>query len=409
MFSIQYIFFLTSALFCLSLLFFLKRKFDFLTIYVLILFLYTFPLFLGNVINVYTGEFINANPTTLVVMGCVYFITSFFLLKNNSYIICKNSIVDVEEKIAINIILIFSIIGMFLYAPTLLSSGNKTELLENTNLLSAVIYSNMPVVGFLLALKTKNRKYLIIFTFMLFFLFLFGSRRSIAITFMGTVIILWQQHSFRLIEKYKLIFFSFIALIAVILSKTLYGYILSLGVQKGFLSWIENFEVKYLMTGSEFISTSTILNSVVDNNFKTDSIIYFYSFLSLQPIPLSYFGYSSSYFNDLFQPVLFPGISYGMAYNPWAEAYSAFGYMGVIILALFIPSVLTVFWYLYSNSKAVFSIIILMVGLVLSFWIERNSLATIFAYIRNIFYPLIFIFFIIVICKKFLKLKSGRN
>jgi hypothetical protein len=330
-------------------------------------------------------------------------------LKNNSYIICKNSIVDVEEKIAINIILIFSIIGMFLYAPTLLSSGNKTELLENTNLLSAVIYSNMPVVGFLLALKTKNRKYLIIFTFMLFFLFLFGSRRSIAITFMGTVIILWQQHSFRLIEKYKLIFFSFIALIAVILSKTLYGYILSLGVQKGFLSWIENFEVKYLMTGSEFISTSTILNSVVDNNFKTDSIIYFYSFLSLQPIPLSYFGYSSSYFNDLFQPALFPGISYGMAYNPWAEAYSAFGYMGVIILALFIPSVLTVFWYLYSNSKAVFSIIILMVGLVLSFWIERNSLATIFAYIRNIFYPLIFIFFIIVICKKFLKLKSGRN
>lgn len=409
MFSIQYIFFLTSALFCLSLLFFLKRKFDFLTIYVLILFLYTLPLFFGNVINVYTGEFINANPTTLVVMGCVYFITSFFLLKNNSYIICKNSIVDVEEKIAINIILIFSIIGMFLYAPTLLSSGNKTELLENTNLLSAVIYSNMPVVGFLLALKTKNRKYLIIFTFMLFFLFLFGSRRSIAITFMGAVIILWQQHSFRLIEKYKLIFFSFIALIAVILSKTLYGYILSLGVQKGFLSWIENFEVKYLMTGSEFISTSTILNSVVDNNFKTDSIIYFYSFFSLQPIPLSYFGYSSSYFNDLFQPALFPGISYGMAYNPWAEVYSAFGYMGVIILALFIPSVLTVFWYLYSNSKAVFSIIILMVGLVLSFWIERNSLATIFAYMRNVFYPLIFIFFIIVICKKFLKLKSGRN
>lgn len=81
MFSIQYIFFLTSALFCLSLLFFLKRKFDFLTIYVLILFLYTLPLFLGNVINVYTGEFINANPTTLVVMGCVYFITSFFFVE----------------------------------------------------------------------------------------------------------------------------------------------------------------------------------------------------------------------------------------------------------------------------------------------------------------------------------------
>ena len=98
-----------------------------------------------------------------------------------------------------------------------------------------------------------------------------------------------------------------------------------------------------------------------------------------------------------------------MAYNPWAEAYSAFGYMGIIILALFIPAILTFLWYFYSKSKAVFSIIILMVGLVLSFWIERNSLATIFAYMRNIFYPLIFIFFIIIICKNFLKLKSGRS
>lgn len=409
MFSIQYTFFLTGALLCLCLLLFLKRKFDFLTIYVLILFLYTLPLFFGSVINVYTGDFINANPTTFVVMGCVYFVTSLFLLKNNSYVFYKKNIVEVEEKIALNIIFILSLVGMLLYIPILISSGSKTELLENTNLLSAVIYSNMPVVGFLLSLKVKNKKYLIIFIFMLFFLFLFGSRRSIAIAFMGSIIILWQEHSFRLIEKYKLIFFSFIALIAVVLSKTLYGYILSLGMKEGFLSWIENFEIKYLMTGSEFINTSVILNSVVENNFKTDGVLYFYSFLSLQPIPLSYFSYSSSYFNDVFQAALFPGISYGMAYNPWAEVYSAFGYIGVIILALFIPSVLTAFWYFYSNSKAVFSIIILMVGLVLSFWIERNSLATIFAYMRNIFYPLIFIFFIIVICKKFLKLKSGRN
>lgn len=409
MFSIQYTFFLLCAFLCLSSLFLLKRKFDFLTIYILVLFLYTLPLFFGSVINVYTGDFINANPSTFVIMGIVYFITSIFLLKNNNYIYRKYEFAGREEKLALSVVFIFSAIGMFLYIPNLLSSGSKVELLENTNLLSAVIYQNMPVVGFLLALKIKNKKYLIIFTFMLLFLLMFGARRSIAIAFMGSIVILWQQHSFRLIEKYKLIFFSFVALITVVLSKTLYGYILSLGVQKGFLSWVENFEIKYLMTGSEFINTSVILNSVVENNLKTDGVLYFYSFLSLQPIPLSYFGYSSSYFNDVFQPALFPGISYGMAYNPWAEAYSAFGYIGVIILALFVPSILTAFWYFYSNSKAVFSIIILMVGLVLSFWIERNSLATIFAYMRNIFYPLIFILFIITICNKFLKLKSCRD
>lgn len=402
MLSIQYAFFLIGALLCLSLLLFLKRKFDFLAIYILILFLYTLPLFFGKVINVYTGGFINANSSTLVVMGCVYFITSLFLLKDNSYIIPNESVIGVEEKIALNVIFIFSIVGMVLYIPTLLSSGSKAELLENTDLLSAVIYSNMPIVGFLLALKVKNKKYLIIFILILFFLFLFGSRRSIAIAFMGSIIILWHQYSFRLIEKYKLILISLVFLSLVILSKTFYGYVLSQGVSQGFSSWISNFEIKYFLTGSEFIGTSTILNSVVENNFKTDRFLYFYSFLSLQPLPLSYFNYSSSYFNDVFQPLLFPGISYGMAYNPWAEVYSAFGYFGVIVLALFVPSILTTLWYFYCNSKTVFSILILMVGLILSFWIERNSLATIFAYIRNIFYPLLLIYFLIIIIKSFM-------
>src|SRR5690606_11618746 len=260
MLNIQYAFFLIGALVCLSLLLFLKRKFDFLTIYVLILFLYTLPLFFGKVINVYVGDFINANPSTFVVMGIVYFITSFFLLKDNNYIYRRYEFTSTEEKLALKVILIFSTIGMFLYIPNLLSSGSKVELLENTNLLSAVIYQNMPVFGFLLALKIKNRKYLIIFAFMLLFLLVFGARRSIAIAFMGSIIILAQPYSFRLIEKYKLILISFIFLIIVVLSKTLYGYTLSLGVVQGFFSWMSGFEVKYLLTGSEFLGTSTILN-----------------------------------------------------------------------------------------------------------------------------------------------------
>jgi len=403
MLNIQYAFFLIGALVCLSLLLFLKRKFDFLTIYILILFLYTLPLFFGKVINVYVGDFINANPSTFVVMGIVYFITSFFLLKDNNYIYRRYEFTSTEEKLALKVILIFSTIGMFLYIPNLLSSGSKVELLENTNLLSAVIYQNMPVFGFLLALKIKNRKYLIIFAFMLLFLLVFGARRSIAIAFMGSIIILAQPYSFRLIEKYKLILISFIFLIIVVLSKTLYGYTLSLGVVQGFFSWMSGFEVKYLLTGSEFLGTSTILNSVIEYDFKTDRILYFYSFLSLQPIPLNYFGYSSSYFNEMFQSVLFPGINYGMAYNPWAEVYSAFGYLGVIILALFVPSLLNFFWYSYCHSKALFSIVVLFMGLILSFWIERNSLATIFAYMRNVFYPLILVYFFILIINNILR------
>lgn len=410
MINIQYIFFISAATISLSLLFLKNRRFDFISIYILLLFLYSITLFFGVVSNPYTGSFVSPDPDIYIVMGIAFLGTSVYLLQPNGN---TNKIIRrdyLDEKIALSLYTILSIIGFLLFIPIILSSSSKVDLLENTNsvtsFISSILYTNFPVVGFLVALKIKNKKFIIFFSIMLIFLLIFGGRKSLTTVFLGAAIITLDKSSLRLISKYRFFILSLIVLLILILSKTFYGYALAYGPILGANYWLENFEIRYLFIGSEFLNISAILNAVLENNFSTDKIYYFYSFLAILPLPLSIFNYSSSYFNDQFQPALFPGISYGMAYNIWAEVYSAFGYLGVLCLSLYIPFILSTLWKIYLKSKNVFSILILVIGVTFAFWIHRNSLATIFAYTRNIFYPLIIVHFCIMFLKQIMRLRN---
>ncbi|MEO3356828.1 O-antigen polymerase [Acinetobacter haemolyticus] len=401
MFNIYYIFFLSGALSSLYFLFFRKRNFDFISVFVLVLVLYTLPLFFGGVKNVYTGDFLKPEDQVYLVMGIPYFVSILFIVLNNSYNF--NRRIDfLHEKIALNVLLLLSMIGIALYLPSVFASSSKVELLENKNLMVQILYANVPVVGFLLALLVKNKRFICIFLLCLSILFLFGSRRSIALALIGSLIIVFMDNPLRLVSKIKWILLGVGALVVVVLSKTMYGYVLARGVVDGLKGWFYEFEWRFLFTGSEFLTTSTILNSVILNDFKTDKLYYFYSFLALQPIPLSNFNYASSYFNDMFQPALFPGVTYGMAYNPWAEAYSVFGYWGVLFFSIFICLVLRGMWYICIGSNRVLLVILLFFGSLIAFWVERNSLATLFAYVRNVLYPLLIIYFITVFLRKVL-------
>ena len=399
--NIYYLFFILGAFTSLYLVFFKRRHFDFISIFILTLMLYTLPLFFGSVRNIYIESFVVPDEQTYIVMGIPYYISTFFIILKNSYNFDKN--VDVfHEKITLKLLLLLSSVGMFLYLPTIFSSSSKVELLENSNLMVQILYANIPIIGFLLSLLLKNKKFILIFLLFLIVLFLFGARRSIALAFIGSLIIFFINNPLRLISKIKWISLGGIALFLVVLSKTMYGYILARGVINGFKGWYSDFDWNFLFTGSEFLTTSTILNTVIISNFTTDKLYYFYSFLALQPIPLSYFGYSSSYFNDMFQPALFPSISYGMAYNPWAEVYSAFGYIGVIFFSLFICFSLRGMWYLCFRSNRVLLVILIFFGTLVAFWVERNSLATLLAYVRNVLYPLLIIYLVTILLRKIL-------
>ncbi|MDV4312146.1 O-antigen polymerase [Acinetobacter indicus] len=286
--------------------------------------------------------------------------------------------------------------------PVLLTASNKVEALElNNNIVVSIFYEMFPAIGLLMAYKFKNKKYLLIFLVMTLVVMFLGTRRAFAMSLIG-IMIIQVSESFRLVSMYKYILFGIASLMLIILGKTFYGYVLFYGLFDGFNEWKNNFTLNYFFEGSEFLTTSAILQSVAQNNFTVDSINIYKSLLAIQPIPLDFFGFSSSFFNDAFQPILFPSLNYGMAYNPWAEAYSWFGYIGVFVYGLIFPLILTFFWKGYKTSTQIFSILFLVLGITLAFWIQRNSLGSILAYIRNILYPFLMIILLVSIVKKFL-------
>lgn len=85
---------------------------------------------------------------------------------------------------------------------------------------------------------------------------------------------------------------------------------------------------------SEPMVTQSILNEVIKEDFRTPRQYLYDQMLSGVPGGKSIFGIDVSNvqsFNAMFQPILFPRATFGMASNPWAQAYAA-GSFGILIL-----------------------------------------------------------------------------
>lgn len=402
MMTLPYIFFLMNALTALSIVLVKKRCFDFLSVYILVLTLYSLPLFFFSVYDPIHKLYNVPVDQVYITMGIAFLGAVPFLFPGNNF---QKKIEKTlkYENLPLLIVAVFSLIGFFYVVPVLLSATNKVEALElNTNIIFAIFYEVFPAIGFLMAYKYKNKKFLIFFIALVVIVLLFGTRRSFAMALIGLMVI-GMPLPLRLVSKYKYILFGFLALVLVILGKNFYGYILFYGLFDGLTEWKNNFTLDYFFEGSEFLSTSAILQAVAESNFKVETINIFKSLLAIQPIPLEYFNFSSSFFNDSFQPVLFPSLNYGMAYNPWAEAYAWLGYLGVCIYSISFPFLLMFFWKYYRKSRvSLISILFLALGLTLAFWVQRNSLGSILAYIRNILYPFLLILLIVSLIEQIL-------
>lgn len=88
---------------------------------------------------------------------------------------------------------------------------------------------------------------------------------------------------------------------------------------------------------SEPMVTQSILNEVVKHDFRTSPRNVLDQALSGVPGGKSIFGIDVSKvesFNNEFQPALFPKATFGMANNPWAQAFAAGGFGLVFVFAV---------------------------------------------------------------------------
>ena len=389
----MYLFFFTVVVLSFFIFILKRRSFDFLSIYYVLLLLYNIPTLFGFVYIPGTTKFGVPNEYIYIVSAFPFIFLSYFLFLKQPYINEKKlNAVDLslqasKYKILTTTITILFYVNFIYSLQLAISVDSKRDLLDNTNALS-ILLSPFSYLAIMYAYLMNNKKMLRLYLISVGILFFWGGRGLFAIAILCLLLISVRDEPIRIIKYKWAMLGGCFGLLTIVLGKTIYGYILFWGFADGINLWYKNFNVDYLITGSEFIGNTAILNEVIMADFSIPWSDVFTSLFSLLPIPVSVFGLNSGIFNEKFQNALFPGIEYGMAYNIWAEGYSWLGLGGVLIFSILIPFILYKLWFLYSkNSKTIYAPIIILIGCTIAFWCHRNSIGTLCANIRNILYP----------------------
>jgi len=154
------------------------------------------------------------------------------------------------------------------------------------------------------------------------------------------------------------------------------------------LSHVRFYYSAFVMQSEAFVIQS-ILNEVVRQDFHTDAGYLVGQILTGLPLGASLFGIDSSKvvsFNSMMQPALFPRVGFGMANNPWAQAYAAGGEWMVAVFAFGYACSLGILSLLFRGSNGALKAIFAVVGAWLGFYFHRNDLFVEAILIKHVLY-----------------------
>src|SRR5690606_7947598 len=111
---------------------------------------------------------------------------------------------------------------------------------------------------------------------------------------------------------------------------------------------------------------------------------------------------------EKFQKILFPLATFGMASNPWAQAYSAGGYAMVGVFALVYSALLVVFTLVFSRLDGPIRGGIAVLSGWWGFYAHRNDVLIEFGIIKTVVY-IFLVASLISVCIIFAKRKFFRS
>jgi hypothetical protein len=138
-----------------------------------------------------------------------------------------------------------------------------------------------------------------------------------------------------------------------------------------------NFYISAFVLQSEAFVIQSILNEVVRQDFHTNASYLIGQILTGLPLGASLFGIDSSKvvsFNTMVQPALFPRVGFGMANNPWAQAYAAGGQWMVAAFALGYASIMGILSLLFHKTAGSLRAAFAVIGAWIGFYFHRNDL-----------------------------------
>jgi hypothetical protein len=133
------------------------------------------------------------------------------------------------------------------------------------------------------------------------------------------------------------------------------------------------------IANSEPFVIEALLNEVVRTNFKTDPSYLSHQLLTGLPGGESIFKLDLGpvpSFESFYRPALFPDVPFGMAANPWAQAFAAGGLGMVFVFALGYALLVGGLSWLYWRSGGALRGGILVTAVWIAFYFHRNDLMT---------------------------------
>ncbi len=251
----------------------------------------------------------------------------------------------------------------------------KAELLRSLDRWYA-LWGTTAVVGFVFSVDQRRKIETIFFSSVLLFDMYLGFRVNAAIAFLSMMALIlgrkgsqrvvltnWRQIAGGIVVCYLFFLFASIAWALRAHDFQLLADVLREG------------ETYYkCLTQSEPFITQAILNAVIEFDYKV-SAAHLGTAVIVMLVPFApEIGFLPVSFNDLFQEALFPGLSFGMANNIWAEMWSGGGW---VLLGVFVAVYTGLHIFLSSgalNRSRNVQVIVVITGILWGFYVHRNDL-----------------------------------
>lgn len=238
--------------------------------------------------------------------------------------------------------------------------------------------------GLIASVISRKWKSAIIFVIGLMIHFLSGDRTIIIITFFALAVVKPKNFSIKRKSIRPLQVVVFLLLICI----SIYGKPIYVSAKSGnidplldafSIEWIE----RYIISFEPFL-TFNILDLVIYHDFKLSLMDFLKSAFGQALIIPSLFGIDSNQFNVEFTSTFAPYLSYGIAGNYWAQAWSIGGPIAIVIFATIYALILKICDMKWKNTNGAVQIFFILIGAIFSIYIHRNSLDNMLSFVRQI-------------------------
>jgi len=244
----------------------------------------------------------------------------------------------------------------------------------------------------------------------LLYWFFSGDRTLLGITLVSMLVLFAQRlYQSTYVSFYKLFNFKFFTVFFGLLFVIIFGKAIYIGVAESRIDLIQN----KIANLNDFLSKSfepmIIFNHVqyvVDTSFQIPVIDFLESIFSNFLIYPSAFGQSTNVYSQQLISSFPISMSYGVAGNYWAHAYSVFGFIGVVFFALiFVFSLYACDRVFLARARPI-AILFALLGGLIAIYTFRNGLDNFLSFLRQIFIAYFLIRFVSFFIRAILPFKK---